>query len=59
MSVTQMEFLEKLLPTEFPRGTWMCEECHKECVTSMNIGYGKRGTCERCGDSRHFVYMII
>jgi hypothetical protein len=39
-------------------GTWLCLECHKELETMMNIGYAKRGMCERCNSIKHFIYMV-
>lgn len=39
-------------------GSWLCLECHKELETMMNIGFAKRGTCERCEATKHYIYMV-
>lgn len=45
-------------PKEFWEGKFLCQECHVELVTSMNVGLPERIPCERCGASRHTVYMV-
>jgi len=60
MSVTGYEIseIELSIKENIPEKTWLCEDCHLELSTSMNIGYGKRGVCQRCGATKHVVYMV-
>jgi uncharacterized NAD(P)/FAD-binding protein YdhS len=37
---------------------WMCEECHRTSNTNMNIGLRKKGPCDLCGSTNHWIYQI-
>lgn len=53
-----MSVVDYEIPVEEKTIEWMCITCHKALATSMNIGFQKNGTCDRCGNNLVAIFQI-
>lgn len=58
MSVVDVETNEDMEETKPEKGTFLCQDCHSDVQTSMNIGLPKNGYCSRCGKLKK-LYMVF